>query len=89
MRELARIVASICQIVSGGVLCFLSSYNAMESLHSTLVSRKFSIDLQAKKVESYVYFIYYGGELAVGQPISISIFTDRLSTNIWVNLNSI
>ena len=61
MRELARIVVSICQIVSGGVLCFLSSYNAMESRNSTLVSQKFSIDLQAKKVESYMFnFIYYG-----------------------------
>ena len=60
MRELARIVVSICQIVSGGVLCFLSNYNAMESLNSTLASRK-SADLQAKKVESYMFnFIYYG-----------------------------
>lgn len=50
MRELGRIVVSICQIVPGGVLCFLSSYNVMENLHSTLESQEFSSDLQSKKV---------------------------------------
>ena len=61
MRELAKIVVSICQIVPGGVLCFLSSYSAMERLHSMLVSREFSLSsaLQSKKVECHVYFLVY------------------------------
>ena len=57
MRELARIIVSICRIVPGGVLCFLSSYNTMENLHSTLVSQEFSSDLQSKKVESFAVLL--------------------------------
>ena len=57
MRELARIIVCICRIVPGGVLCFLSSYKTMENLHSTLVSREFSSDLQSKKVESFAVLL--------------------------------